>query len=129
MPRPRGHGAIRNSQPNWLGCFTRSRWPVGPKFRRRTRSGRPSRTEETGERQAGERPAAEITHDLLPVRIISELLGVPPEEHARFAGWSAKLAHSVQPSFGSLDPVELTETERAALDFAGYFTELIAVRR
>jgi cytochrome P450 len=65
----------------------------------------------------------------LPVRIISELLGVPPEDHARFAGWSAKLAHSVQPSFGAPDPVELTETEQAALEFADYFTELIAVRR
>ncbi len=40
----------------------------------------------------------------LPVRIISELLGVPPEDHSRFAGWSAKLAHSVQPSFGASGP-------------------------
>jgi cytochrome P450 len=65
----------------------------------------------------------------LPVRIISELLGVPPADHARFAGWSAKLAHSVQPSFGALDPVMLAETEQAAQEFADYFTELIAVRR
>ena len=35
----------------------------------------------------------------LPVRIISELLGVPPGDHARFAGWSASLAHSLQPRF------------------------------
>lgn len=66
---------------------------------------------------------------LLPVRIISELIGVPPEDHSRFAGWSARLAHSVQPSFGTLDRAELVAAEQAAEEFAEYFTELIAVRR
>ena len=65
----------------------------------------------------------------LPVRIISELLGVPPADHSRFAGWSAKLAQSVQPSFGALDPAERIAAEQAALEFGEYFTELIAVRR
>lgn len=66
----------------------------------------------------------------LPVRIISELLGVPPADHARFAAWSAKLAHSVQPQFGAArSAAELAETERAGLEFAEYFGELIAARR
>jgi hypothetical protein len=65
----------------------------------------------------------------LPVRIISELLGVPPQDHATFADWSAKLAHSVQPSFGAVDPAELAQTEQASAEFRDYFTELIETRR
>ena len=65
----------------------------------------------------------------LPVRIISELLGVPPEDHARFAGWSASLAHSVQPTFGPPDPAELASIEQASGEFSDYFTELIGRRR
>jgi cytochrome P450 len=65
----------------------------------------------------------------LPVRIISELLGVPAEDHARFAGWSARLAHSVQPTFGEPDPAELAQIEQAGLEFGDYFTELIGRRR
>jgi cytochrome P450 len=65
----------------------------------------------------------------LPVRIISELLGVPPQDHATFAGWSAKLAHSVQPSFSAVDPTELAQTEQASAEFRDYFTELIKARR
>jgi hypothetical protein len=68
----------------------------------------------------------------LPVRIISELLGVPVEDHPRFAGWSARLAHSLQPDFG-LDPeAAKAKAEAAAVagdEFAVYFRELIATRR
>jgi cytochrome P450 len=68
----------------------------------------------------------------LPVRIISELLGVPVEDHPRFAGWSARLAHSLQPDFG-LDPeAARAKAEAAAVagdEFAVYFRELIATRR
>ena len=68
----------------------------------------------------------------LPVRIISELLGVPVEDHPRFAGWSARLAHSLQPGFG-LTPAEAqtrAESAQAASDeFAAYFRGLIAMRR
>jgi cytochrome P450 len=57
---------------------------------------------------------------------------VPVEDHPRFAGWSARLANSLQPGFG-LDPSE-AQARAAAADvasneFADYFRELIALRR
>jgi len=68
----------------------------------------------------------------LPVRIISELLGVPVEDHPRFAGWSARLAHSLQPDFGLDQAAAIAKAEAAAVasdEFADYFRELIAIRR
>ncbi len=65
----------------------------------------------------------------LPVRIISELLGVPPADQATFAGWSARLAHSVQPCFGAVDRAELAAAQQASVEFGEYFTALIAARR
>jgi cytochrome P450 len=65
----------------------------------------------------------------LPVRIISELLGVPAGDHSRFAGWSASLAHSLQPQFVVADASSAAAAQRAGLEFAGYFRELIAIRR
>ncbi|HEY2641983.1 MAG TPA: cytochrome P450 [Streptosporangiaceae bacterium] len=68
----------------------------------------------------------------LPVRIISEMLGVPVADHPRFAGWSARLAHSLQPGFG-MSPAELQAREECAQvasdEFAEYFRGLIAARR
>ncbi|MBV9792875.1 MAG: cytochrome P450 [Actinobacteria bacterium] len=64
----------------------------------------------------------------LPVRIICELLGVPATDHPRFAGWSARLAHSLQPQF--MAPEENAADAAAAREeFAVYFRELIAARR
>jgi cytochrome P450 len=65
----------------------------------------------------------------LPVRIISELLGVPASDHSRFAAWSASLAHALQPQFVSVDPSVAAGAQQARLEFAGYFRELIAIRR
>ena len=64
----------------------------------------------------------------LPVRIICELLGVPASDHPRFAGWSARLAHSLQPQF--VAPEEnAADAATAREEFADYFRELIARRR
>jgi cytochrome P450 len=91
----------------------------------------------TSELLAGAAPAGqlEVVSQLaypLPVRIISELLGVPVEDHPRFAGWSARLAHSLQPGFGLSqdEAVSRAELAQAAGDeFAAYFRGLIAIRR
>ena len=65
----------------------------------------------------------------LPVRIICEMLGVPAGDHARFASWSARLVHSLQPSFGDVDEAGLAAADEAGREFGEYFTELIAARR
>ncbi len=82
---------------------------------------------ETGERQL------EVVSQLaypLPVRIISEMLGVPAGDHARFAGWSASLAHSLQPQFIAADRAPaVAAAQQARLEFADYFRELIAAHR
>ncbi len=81
---------------------------------------------------SGGQPRLEIVSQLaypLPVRIISELLGVPAGDHARFAGWSARLAHALQPQFGAPDAAPAVAAQQARLEFADYFRELIALRR
>jgi cytochrome P450 len=68
----------------------------------------------------------------LPVRIISELLGVPVDDHPRFAGWSARLAHSLQPGFGLDSAAAQARAEAAQVasnEFADYFRQLITIRR
>jgi len=83
-------------------------------------------------RWVGGRGQLELVSQLaypLPVRIISELLGVPAGDHSRFAGWSASLAHSLQPQFLATDACAAAAAEQARLEFADYFRELIAARR
>ncbi|WP_262380035.1 cytochrome P450 [Nonomuraea sp. PA05] len=62
----------------------------------------------------------------LPVMVISEMLGVPQEDHERFRGWSEKLARGLDPM---LTEDLLSETGRARREFGDYFRELAAIRR
>ena len=77
----------------------------------------------------GERGQMDVVADLaapLPVIVICELLGVPEEDHARFAGWSADLVHTLDPMVG-MDVIERANASAVAFD--QYFIELIAERR
>ncbi|GLZ06361.1 cytochrome P450 [Actinomadura sp. NBRC 104412] len=64
----------------------------------------------------------------LPVIMISELLGVPPEDRDLFKGWSDALARGLDPDF-LLPAGDLAKREEARTEFAGYFAELAARRR
>jgi cytochrome P450 len=65
----------------------------------------------------------------LPVRVISELLGVPEADHDRFEGWSRWLARGLDPVMAVTDPAELTAIQAASAEFNAYFSGLIAQRR
>ena len=64
----------------------------------------------------------------LPVAIISELLGVPPEDTSRFKAWSDALARGLDHDF-MLPPTEIAQRERARDEFIGYFRALAGRRR
>jgi cytochrome P450 len=73
----------------------------------------------------------EVVEDLaypLPVRVITEMLGVPLADHDTFKGWSKELAGALDPDFATPDDV-LERRERAASAFVEYFQALIAERR
>ena len=64
----------------------------------------------------------------LPVIVISEMLGVPPEDHERFKGWSDALARGLDPDF-LIPAEELDRRDRARAEFAAYFRDLASRRR
>ena len=80
---------------------------------------------------AAARGELDVIEDLaypLPVRIISEMLGVPAEDHERFKDWSRELARSLDPE--AVIPPDLMQRRQAAAEaFRDYFTGLIAARR
>jgi unspecific monooxygenase len=64
----------------------------------------------------------------LPVILISELLGVPPEDRDLFKGWSDALARGLDPDF-LLPAADLARRDEARDQFAAYFRDLAARRR
>ena len=73
----------------------------------------------------------EVIHDVaypLPVTVISEMLGVPPDDHETFKGWSQDLARSLDPE-PVPSPDALDRLKKALDSFDDYFRRLIAERR
>ncbi|MDQ6852969.1 MAG: cytochrome P450, partial [Actinomycetota bacterium] len=64
----------------------------------------------------------------LPVVIICELLGVPPEDHATFSSWSSELAASIDPD-PLITPEQQVRINSAGEAFLQYFSDLIERRR
>lgn len=80
---------------------------------------------------AATKGSLDVIEDLaypLPVTIISEMLGVPAEDHPRFSAWSRELARSLDPDF-VLPPEVLERRIKASEEFSAYFADLIAKRR
>ena len=62
----------------------------------------------------------------LPVIVIAEMLGVPPEDRARFRGWSDRRARILEPTIGA---EEREDAVRAADDLDTYFAPIVEERR
>ncbi|GGO31143.1 cytochrome P450 [Deinococcus humi] len=80
-------------------------------------------------RGLGHRGAFDLVADYaepLPVTVIAELLGVPPEARAMLRPWSAAIVRLYEPSVG---PSQQAEAERAVLDFSALLRDLSQQRR
>ena len=79
----------------------------------------------------GDATAIDIVDDLaypLPVTVICELLGIPPEDEAQFHGWATQLATALEPD--TLQDDELrAENSRTFDAISDYMQGLIAQKR
>jgi hypothetical protein len=75
----------------------------------------------------GEVEIVEAYGNALPLAIISKLLDVPAEDHARIEHWMEGFKHAVQ--YLPMSPEELAETNAAVVGLGEYFSDLIAARR
>jgi len=64
----------------------------------------------------------------LPVAVISELLGIPPQDRPRLVGWSTDLARSLDPAFLIPDSERMRQRQARA-EFTGYLRGLLPSRR
>jgi len=80
--------------------------------------------------EAGKRGEFDVVHDLaypLPVIVIAEMLGVPPEDRHRFKEWSDTVVATLG---GPFTPPEVMQAgSRAVEELAEYFSHIIAERR
>ena len=81
--------------------------------------------------RVAERRCVELIEEIaypLPVRAICGMLGVPPEDHERFSGWSRLLSQAMDPQ-PNTPPETIAARREAGNAFAQYFRDFIAERR